>query len=161
MAGGAFHTCAVTAAGGALCWGDNGISQLGAVTTQTCSETANSPCSTTPVQVIGLTTGVAAIAAGNGHTCSVTTTGRPQCWGGNGSGRLGDGTTVDRTEPVDVVGLTVGGVAELPEVAGTPLEAHESSASSTGLLASLAAAVASGTFALGGAAWYARRRWLR
>lgn len=54
----------------------------------------------------------------------------------------------------------VGGIAELPEVAGTPLEAPGSSRStSAGLLASIAAAVAAGTVTLSGAAWYARRRW--
>ena len=54
----------------------------------------------------------------------------------------------------------IGGVAELPEVTGTPLETTGSSGSSTGLLAGIVAAIAAGTVALGGAAWYARRRWL-
>ncbi|MEE8524562.1 MAG: choice-of-anchor Q domain-containing protein, partial [Thermoanaerobaculia bacterium] len=57
------------------------------------------------------------------------------------------------------VAVSVGGVAELPEVAGIPLQGTESSASVglfTALLVALTAAVA-----LGGAAWYARgRRWL-
>ena len=52
----------------------------------------------------------------------------------------------------------VGGVAELPEVAGAPLEAPESSGSNAGLLAGLIAAVVAGAVALGGAAWYMRRR---
>jgi hypothetical protein len=51
----------------------------------------------------------------------------------------------------------VGGIAELPEVAGTPLEATGSSGVSTGVLAGLAAAMAI-ALGLGGAAWYARRR---
>jgi len=51
----------------------------------------------------------------------------------------------------------VGGIVELPEVAGTPLEAPDSSGSNTGLLAGIAAAVAA-ALALGGAASYARRR---
>ena len=55
----------------------------------------------------------------------------------------------------------VGGIADLPEVAGTPLETGGSSGPSTTLLASLAGAIAAGTLALGGAAWYARRRWAR
>ena len=57
------------------------------------------------------------------------------------------------------VANVVGGVAELPEVAGAPLEAPDSSGSNTGLLAGVAGAVAAGTLTLGGAAWYARRRW--
>ena len=52
----------------------------------------------------------------------------------------------------------VGGIAELPEVAGTPLDATGASGSSAGLLAGVIAAVAAGAVALGGAAWYTRRQ---
>ena len=52
----------------------------------------------------------------------------------------------------------VGGVAELPEVAGAPLQATGSSDSNAGLIAGLIAAVVAGAVALGGAAWYVRRR---
>lgn len=50
----------------------------------------------------------------------------------------------------------VGGVAHLPDVAGTPLEARGSSGPGAGVLAGIA--VAAGGVALGGVAWYARRR---
>ena len=52
----------------------------------------------------------------------------------------------------------VGGIAELPEVAGTPLDATGASDSSAGLFAGVIAAVVAGAGALGGAAWYVRRR---
>ena len=52
----------------------------------------------------------------------------------------------------------VGGIAELPEVAGTPLEAAGSSGSNTGLIAGIVAAIAAGSATLTGWAWYARRR---
>ena len=51
----------------------------------------------------------------------------------------------------------LGGVAELPDVTETPLEAPDSSATNTGLLAAIAAG-ATAFVALGAAAWYARRR---
>ena len=54
--------------------------------------------------------------------------------------------------------LPVGGIAELPDVASTPLEAEGSSGPGAGLVAGIAAAVAAGALALGGAAWYAGRR---
>lgn len=57
--------------------------------------------------------------------------------------------------------LPVGGIAELPEVAGTPLEAAGSSGASAGVLAGVVAAIAAGTVTFGGAAWYARRRFSR
>lgn len=52
----------------------------------------------------------------------------------------------------------VGGVAELAEAAGTPLDAPDSSGTSASLIAGVLAAVAAGVVALGGAAWYAKRR---
>jgi hypothetical protein len=64
---------------------------------------------------------------------------------------------------VDVMYLDhpVGGIAELPDVASTPLEAQNSSGPDAGLLAGVAAAVAAGLLALFSGAWYARRRRLR
>ena len=45
-----------------------------------------------------------AVSAGNLHTCGVITAGVAYCWGNNGSGGLGDGTTTDRMSPVGVLG---------------------------------------------------------
>ncbi len=52
----------------------------------------------------------------------------------------------------------VGGIAELPAVAGAPLESGGGSGAGAGVVAGVAAAV---VVLVGGAAWYARRRWLR
>lgn len=57
--------------------------------------------------------------------------------------------------------VAVGGIAELPDVAGTALEEGDSSGSSAGLVGAVAAAALAGALVLGGAAWYARKRWLR
>ncbi len=57
------------------------------------------------------------------------------------------------------VGTAVGGIAELPEEAGTPLETSGSSGGNAGVLPGVAVAAAAGAIALAGAAWYARRRW--
>ena len=45
------------------------------------------------------------LAAGGGHSCAVLATGVAECWGDNGSGQLGDGTTDDRATPVAVQGI--------------------------------------------------------
>lgn len=52
----------------------------------------------------------------------------------------------------------VGGKAALPDVARMPLEADQPSGPSAGVLAGIAAVATAGVVALGGAAWYARRR---
>jgi alpha-tubulin suppressor-like RCC1 family protein len=47
----------------------------------------------------------AAVAAGRRHTCVVTDRRSVMCWGENEDGQLGDGTTILKNAPVDVLGL--------------------------------------------------------
>ena len=59
-----------------------------------------------PEPVVGLSSGVAAIAASGAHTCALTDAGSVLCWGNNGVGALGDGTTTDHFTPGPVTGLS-------------------------------------------------------
>ena len=99
LSAGVFHTCAVTPSGGVQCWGANGDATLGDGTNLDRN---------LPVDVVGLSSGVAAISAGWDHSCALTTTGGVKCWGDNSGGQLGDGTNFRRTAPVDVIGLSSG-----------------------------------------------------
>jgi alpha-tubulin suppressor-like RCC1 family protein len=94
---GQYHTCAVVSGGGVRCWGSNLDGELGDGTKKDRSK---------PVQVRGLTNGIRAVSAGSDHTCAVADTGAVKCWGSNGSGALGDGTTKDHRTPVAVRGLS-------------------------------------------------------
>jgi len=98
LSAGGHHNCALSAAGGLQCWGSNGAGQLGDGTTDR---------SSSPVDVTGLGSGVIAVSAGGSgtHTCAVTQAGQVKCWGYNSYGQLGDGTTSNKSTPVDVLGL--------------------------------------------------------
>ena len=88
------HSCGLTAAGAAYCWGDNGAGELG---------TGDTIPSTVPVPVTGGLSFVA-LSAGYAHGCGLTQAGAAYCWGNNGAGELGHGTTVRSTSPVLVSG---------------------------------------------------------
>lgn len=60
-----------------------------------------------------------------------------------------------------IVNASVGGIAGLPDVAQLPLETADPPGSDVGILAAVVGAGAALVVTLGGAAWYARRRWLR
>ena len=99
------HTCAITTDGQAACWGHNDGGELGDGTTS--DRTTPVAVSTAGTPLAGKT--LQQITAGHYHTCARTTDGQAVCWGWNGSGQLGDGTTAYRIVPVPV------------STAGTPL----------------------------------------
>ena len=57
-----------------------------------------------PAKVGGLS-GVIGVAVGGAHACALGKDGEVRCWGANGAGQLGDGTTEGRATPVAVKGL--------------------------------------------------------
>lgn len=96
LASGGAHSCALTAGGGVKCWGLNFFGQLGDGSTLD---------RFSAVDVLGLGSGVSAIATGGFHTCAFGTGAGVQCWGDNANGQLGDGTVTVRSTPVSVIGL--------------------------------------------------------
>lgn len=79
--------------GGVNAWGENEYGELGDGTTTN---------SDVPVAVDGLSESVSAIAAGNGHSLALLSSGQVLAWGSNTAGQLGDGTTTNRSTPVAV-----------------------------------------------------------
>lgn len=89
------HTCALSTAGVAYCWGAGDLGQLGAGTRADARE---------PVRVAGPAT-FAAISAGARHTCAITPDHNAYCWGDDTYGRLGvGGTAAVASAPARVAG---------------------------------------------------------
>ena len=96
------HSCVLTDGGRVACWGWNQFGQLGDGTTID---------STSPVEVGDVAGGTIGIAVGGDHTCALSDAGKMRCWGWNKFGQLGDGTTTNRSTPIDVASLPDGIVA--------------------------------------------------
>jgi alpha-tubulin suppressor-like RCC1 family protein len=106
IATGAGYACALLEDRTVRCWGNNGNRTLGDGTTTD---------RTRPVQVLvsGSTQGtdvlggVTQIATGNFHACALLEDRTVRCWGSSGTlnqqGRLGDGTTTNSANPVQVL----------------------------------------------------------
>ena len=94
LAVGDFHTCGLTAAGAAWCWGDNSVGELGDGTTTN---------RTTAVAVQGGHV-FTQITAGSAHTCGLTAAGAIYCWGSGTRGSMGDDHRDESAAPVSVDG---------------------------------------------------------
>jgi alpha-tubulin suppressor-like RCC1 family protein len=88
------HTCGEAISGVSYCWGSNVFGQLGS------PEGLGSRW----IWRTGVTGGhdFAQLSAGGFHTCGKTLAGVAYCWGYNGLGQLGDGTTTNGFTPVAV-----------------------------------------------------------
>lgn len=94
LVAGSAHTCGIRG-GTVVCWGANSAGQLG---------DGSGTDQRTPVEVAGLPGPARTLAAGAVHTCALLVDGRVYCWGQNRFGQLGDGTNIDRAQPVEVGG---------------------------------------------------------
>jgi alpha-tubulin suppressor-like RCC1 family protein len=90
-----FHACGVTTDNRAYCWGRNDNGQLGDGTTTR---------RLTPTAVAGGRQ-FRQVDAGSAFTCALGhADSKAYCWGANGAGMLGDGTTIGRLTPRAVAG---------------------------------------------------------
>ncbi|MFB7511761.1 hypothetical protein [Streptomyces sp. NPDC056144] len=105
VAAGGVHSVAAVSNGSAYGWGagygvGNGTTGQSELPTQVCAVGQTAPCG-------AWVTGVKSVAAGDSHTLALRTDGTVLAWGINAYGRLGDGTVIPRTVPVQV--CAVGG----------------------------------------------------
>jgi alpha-tubulin suppressor-like RCC1 family protein len=94
VAAGYYATCAIVN-GGARCWGHNNKGQVGL---DTGGADVVVPYAL-PASVLGGP--VNQISVGNNHVCALSN-GTVKCWGDNGSGQLGNGSTTNTSLPVVV-----------------------------------------------------------
>jgi len=94
------HSCGIYG-GKAYCWGNNANGQLGNGTTVL----SNSPVAVKTTLMSGTVTD---ISTGTQHSCAVAG-GKAYCWGNNGSGRLGNNSTTNSSEPVAVTTSVMSG----------------------------------------------------
>lgn len=91
VSAGLSHTCALTDDGAAWCWGRNDAGQLG-------DDTHTSRATPTRVHLAAGHT-LATVVSGAAHNCALDEAGRVWCWGRNGRGAVGDGTTTHQLHP--------------------------------------------------------------
>lgn len=91
ISAGGRHTCGLSGSGAVLCWGANSEGQLG-------TRGGNTIATPTVVTAPGGAT-FTAVSAGSAHSCALAANGASWCWGANGSGQLGNGSTSDANAP--------------------------------------------------------------
>jgi alpha-tubulin suppressor-like RCC1 family protein len=95
VSAGTGFACAIHAGGSLWCWGHNEHGELGI---------GNTTNQDLPRQVTTPTAGGwSSVTTGVGHTCAIHTGGTLWCWGTNGFGQLGIGTTTGQDLPEQVL----------------------------------------------------------
>jgi alpha-tubulin suppressor-like RCC1 family protein len=91
------HTCGLTAAGQAWCWGENSDGESG---------DGSGTDRFAPVAVAGGHV-FTRLSLGDYHSCGLTAAGAVWCWGWNREGQIGDGSRTSRLTPTRVAGADV------------------------------------------------------
>jgi alpha-tubulin suppressor-like RCC1 family protein len=110
VSAGEHETCAVVSSQGSAfssvwCWGLNDAGQLGNNTTTNSANPVRVAFSDTGPQPVSVSVG------GNATACATLSDRSVWCWGFNGNGGVGDGTTTQRDVPTRTIGATADEVA--------------------------------------------------
>ena len=89
VATGEHHTLALTSTGAVYAWGQNENGQTGVGRVDSDGWVRDMPVSYTPIEVIGITAPVVAVAAGAYHSLALDSGGTVWAWGANNWGQLG------------------------------------------------------------------------
>ncbi|MCB9373666.1 MAG: hypothetical protein H6518_12980 [Microthrixaceae bacterium] len=97
-------TCALLDGGQVKCWGDNGSGRLGLGDLRDRGDEPGEMGDALPAIDLGAGRTATAVSAGLLHTCALLDGGQVKCWGGNGSGRLGIGSSDTRGDQAGEMG---------------------------------------------------------
>ncbi|MEY3452849.1 MAG: hypothetical protein RL574_587, partial [Actinomycetota bacterium] len=109
LATGGAHTCALLDNASVKCWGDNGDGQLGLGDTAARGDAPGEMGDALAIVDLGWPSGVTtrSIAAGDVHTCAMSSAGSVKCWGSGANGRLGSGDEVSRGDEPGEMGASL------------------------------------------------------
>jgi alpha-tubulin suppressor-like RCC1 family protein len=93
ISAGFLTTCGLAFEGAAFCWGDNEFGSLGS---------GSSPARSALPVPVSTEESFSMLSVNGLHACGLSFEGQAFCWGFNGFGQLGDGTTTNRFTPVPV-----------------------------------------------------------
>ncbi|UQA62196.1 RCC1 domain-containing protein [Polyangium aurulentum] len=100
------HACALRLGGRVVCWGEDEAGQLGGGGHSPPAKPGARPPPPPKLAAVTGVKGAKDLALGAHFGCALLGDGTARCWGANGAGQLGDGTTVHRPAPVVVAGLS-------------------------------------------------------
>ena len=112
------HSCALLADDTLKCWGNNLSGQLGDGTLVSRSGPVavkyDNSGTLSPLGGVSIVDVASVhVTVNQAHSCAALSAGGIKCWGRNGSGQLGDGTTTDRRTAVDVSGLKTSQITDI------------------------------------------------
>jgi alpha-tubulin suppressor-like RCC1 family protein len=104
ISAGLYHSLALKNDGTVWAWGANNYGQLGDGVGATGSNVPKQVCEVYSAGCTAYLTDVVSISSGGDHSLALKSDGTVWAWGNNGSGRLGDSTSVKKTVATQVVG---------------------------------------------------------
>jgi alpha-tubulin suppressor-like RCC1 family protein len=97
---GSSSQCVLLASGNVKCFGSNTYGEIGSWSAQLGVDQATPR---TVGTLYGPMSGAVALDSGFDHSCAALADGRVRCWGLNDRGQLGDGSTTNRSTPINVL----------------------------------------------------------
>ena len=114
------HTCALLDDDTVKCWGVNADGQLGQGDTTNRGDAAGEMGADLPSVDLGPGRTVAAVSAGDGHSCALLDDDTVKCWGQNTDGQLGQGDTENRGDDPNEMGANLGSIDLGPPTSTLP-----------------------------------------